>query len=197
MQEVPASRPDYTRMNLSDLPHAAWSLLAIGVKNRHSPLHTPALATVGDNGPEVRTVVLRHSDPDARQISCHTDWRSAKRSQIEIHERVSWLFYDQDLKIQLRVRGKVIVHTDTDLAEQRWRRSTPSSRMCYAADNAPGQIIEAPLPAPSDSDSGWSQFAVLLCDVDAIDWLCLNAFGHQRALLQWHENAWSSTWIAP
>lgn len=193
----PATKPDYAHMNLSELSNIVWSLLSVGVINRHSPFHTPALATIGDNGPEVRTVVLRHSDPEARQISCHTDRRSAKRSQIESHKRVSWLFYNPELKIQLRARGKVTVHTDTDLAEQRWQRSSLSSRMCYATNHTPGQIIEAPLPAPLDSDNGRSQFAVLLCDVDSIDWLYLNAFGHQRALLHWQNNEWASTWLAP
>jgi len=75
-------------MKLSELHDSVWSLLCEGVKSASSPFHTPALATVGEDGPEVRTVVLRSADAERRQISCDTDWRSPKRRQIELDNRV-------------------------------------------------------------------------------------------------------------
>ena len=74
---------DIESVALVDLHDTIWSLLEEGVHNNSSAFHTPALATIGDNGADVRTVVLRHADPAARQICCHTDWRSPKRRQIE------------------------------------------------------------------------------------------------------------------
>lgn len=58
----------YHTATLADLHEIIWSLLAEGVGDASSPFHTPALATVGDDEADVRTVVLRHADQATRQI---------------------------------------------------------------------------------------------------------------------------------
>jgi pyridoxine/pyridoxamine 5'-phosphate oxidase len=57
----------------------AWGLLERGVSDRHSPIHTPTVATIGGDGrPSIRTVVLRDCDLDARMLRFHTDRRAPK-----------------------------------------------------------------------------------------------------------------------
>ena len=104
------SDPAFDTVALSELHSRAWTLLEEGVRSARSPFHTPAMATQGASGPSVRTVVLRHADPEKQQISCHTDWRSAKRREIQKDGRVSWLFYDRDRKLQLRLAGIIVRH---------------------------------------------------------------------------------------
>ena len=105
-QKTNPRNQDYHTARLADLHDIIWSLLEEGVDIAASPFHTPALATVGDDEADVRTVVLRYADAARRQIACHTDWRSPKRSQVETHSRVSWMVYDRTRNVQLRLRGQ-------------------------------------------------------------------------------------------
>lgn len=83
---------EFDATSLDSLPGIIWKLLEEGARKASSPFHTPALASVGEIGPDARTVVLRHADSEARQIICHTDWRSSKRFQIERDPRICWNF---------------------------------------------------------------------------------------------------------
>ena len=192
-----SSQQAFEAITLAKLHDIIWSLLAEGVEDASSPFHTPALATVGDDEPDVRTVVLRHADPAMRQISCHTDWRSPKRSQVENHSRVSWMFYDRGRKLQLRCCGQGVLHKENALAHQRWTSSPPRSRMCYSSPLAPGTSVGSPMEAPKNPESGWQNFTVLTCVVDYMDWLFLRAGGHRRAIFRWHHSRWRGEWVAP
>ena len=188
---------NYHDAELSRLDYIIWSLLAEGVCDAKSPFHTPALATLADTGPQVRTVVLRHADPQMRQIGCHTDWRSSKCREIENDNRVSWLFYDRERKIQLRLAGSVTLNKDDEYALKRWKYSSNSSRKCYASPHAPGTPLDEPPAAAIDPESGWRNFSVLLCSVQVMDWLFLSATGHRRAVLALQHDAWVARWVAP
>ncbi len=189
--------PDYRSASLDDLHDIIWTLLKEGTQDAFSPFHTAALATIADHGPEVRTVVLRHADAGARQVGCHTDWRSPKRVQVENQPRISWMFYDRERKIQLRLRGQAFLNGKNALARDRWERSAPHSRKCYASPLRPGTLVNQPQAAPPDAESGWCNFAVLLCHIDYVDWLFLHAAGHRRANLLWRHNAWKAFWVSP
>jgi hypothetical protein len=184
-------------MQLSELHDSIWSLLGEGVESASSPFHTPALATVGEDGPELRTVVLRSADAERRQISCHTDWRSPKRRQVEQDRRVCWLFYDRDRKVQIRLRGQAVLHNVSEEARKRWDATPPRGRSCYSTLLAPGTPVDEPPEAPTALDVGFDNFAIMLCTVDLIDWLFLQAAGHQRAQLHWREGVWKAGWVAP
>ncbi len=187
----------YSTAPLSALHDIIWSLLTEAVRDASTAFHTPALATVRDGEPDARTVVLRHADPKTRQVSCHTDWRSPKRSQVEAQSRVAWMFYDRARKIQLRLRGQVQVHNENTLTRKRWSSSPRHSRMCYSSPLGPGTPIQKPTEAPPNAENGEQNFTVLTCAVDYMDWLFLHAAGHRRAVLQWHENAWATSWVVP
>ena len=188
---------DYRRATLDDLHDIIWTLLKEGTQDASSAFHTGALATIADHGPDVRTVVLRHADAAARQIGCHTDWRSPKRVQVENQTRVSWMFYDRTRKIQLRLRGQAFLNRENELARDRWAKSAPHSQKCYASPLPPGSLINQPQDAPCDAKSGWRNFAVLLCRVDYVDWLFLHANGHRRANLVWRQGVWEAFWVSP
>lgn len=173
-----------------------WIDLGQGVVRARHPFHTPALASQADSGPDVRTVVLRHVDPSRRRLLCHTDFRSPKVGELQASPDVAWLFYDPGNKTQLRIKGRVQVHHEDELARARWEQSTTRSRQCYHAAYAPGTPGTATLAA-EPLEAGFDNFAVIDCTVTSIDWLYLRSRGHLRARFEWQDITWHSQWIAP
>jgi pyridoxine/pyridoxamine 5'-phosphate oxidase len=177
----------------------AFRLLANAVPDRRSPLHTPTLASLDDAGaPSLRTVVLRGFDVDARSLRFHTDRRSDKARGIARDPRVMMHFYDAALHVQMRVAGQAVLHLDDAVADTAWAASRSSSRMCYAAPDAPSAIVAAPPAAPQDSDIGRPHFAAVVIGFHRLEWLWLAAAGHQRARFIWDEaGKLTADWIAP
>jgi len=184
---------------LEDALAGAFALLARGVADRRSPLHTPTLATRGTDGaPNARTVVLRAFDPGSRRLRLHTDRRSAKATELAADPRVMLHGYDAGAQIQLRIAGRASLHHADALAEDAWAGSRASSRMCYAAAEAPGAAVAAPSPAPRDTEGGRDNFMAVVMTMDSLDWLLLAHEGHRRARFAWDEaGALSASWVAP
>ena len=190
-------------LNLQQIPKLSWKLLREGVNSSRSALHTPCLATTGEHGPSVRTVVLRHWDEEQRMLACHTDIRSAKIREAEADSRASWLFYDPERRLQLRLAGKLSVHVDDDFADACWDETTAMGRACYNTESRPGQHVSRPAVAPgriSDEKQARmarSQFAVIACRFEFLDWLLLSAKGHRRAQFHWRADKLESSWVTP
>lgn len=184
---------------LEDALAGAFALLARGVADRRSPLHTPTLATRGTDGaPNARTVVLRAFDAATRRLRLHTDRRSAKATELAADPRVMLHGYDAGAQIQLRIAGRASLHQTDALAEDAWAGSRASSRMCYSAAEAPGASVAMPPPAPRDTEGGRTNFLAVVIAMDSLDWLLLAHEGHRRARFAWDEaGALSASWIAP
>lgn len=186
----------------------AWACLVRGARRAGQGFHTGQLATVGaDGAPQVRTVVLRAADPEARLVLCHTDLRSAKLAEIAAQPRVAWHFHEPALKLQLRLSGTASRHVDDALAEARWQASSPGSRRCYLTGRAPGSPLaqwDSGLPPgvvgrrPSVAETlpGRVHFAVVSTQVDLIDVLWLSSQGHRRVRFHW-EGGWRGGWVSP
>ncbi len=175
---------DHSEMTYANVLSDIWSSLREGVKHGVHPFHTPVLATAFEQDPDIRTVVLRHADEKQRQLICHTDVRSPKVSMLQRNLHVAWLFYDRETKVQLRLYGEVSVHCADTIAAAHWEKCTQSSRRCYLAPGAPGMVLAEHGERLSDLNDGFDNFAVISCEVSAIDWLFLRASGHLRASIQ-------------
>lgn len=173
-----------------------WIDLAQGAARAAHPFHTPALASLAADGPDLRTVVLRYAELEARQLLCHTDYRSPKVRELREQCNAAWLFYHPMNKIQLRIRGTVTVHHDDELARARWKKATRRSRQCYRTQLAPGTATDAP-GIGEPLAAGFQNFAVIDCTVHSIDWLYLHSQGHLRARFDWQDGQWRSGWVAP
>jgi len=183
---------------LDELIGLAWELLADGVSRRNAPFHTPVLATLAEHGADARTVVLRAADAQSRQLICHTDARSPKVIQLTDNPGVTWVFYDPEQKIQLRLRGPVSLHDNDELATRRWDDSTPSSRQCYANSPHPGARIEQPESVNTlNEPHAYRNFQVICCQVQHLDWLFLSSKQHRRAHFSWRDDGWQAGWLAP
>lgn len=189
--------------DLGAVRHEAFRLLSRGVVDRRSAFHTPGLVTLGQDGfPEARTVVLRGFDPDAGSVTIHTDRRSRKIPEVIANRRVSLLFYDARLKIQVRLKGEAVVHMGDEAARQSWERTPAASRTCYLTARAPGTASAVPLSGLEDSSGsesqGFDNFAVVTVTISSLEWLYLSANGHRRARLSWNGGELEqASWLVP
>lgn len=186
----------------------AWTLLARGAGDRHSPMHTPVVASIAADGrPSTRVMVLRHADPAAATLRFHTDARSPKVA--ELHDRpVSILAYHPGQAVQLRLAGSARVLGDDPLADAAWAASTKFARRCYLATAAPGTLVAEPTsglpeavegrrPDPAELVPARPNFAVVVIGVTGIDWLHLAQTGHRRARLTRAGDSWHGDWLIP
>ena len=194
---------DAGALTLDDIPDAVWRILHDAASRAAHPFHTPCIATIGRYGPMQRTVVLRYVDPARRLGACHTDRRSAKAREVIESPRLSWHFYDRQEKLQLKLHGCAVLHTDDDFADACWERSTARSRVCYHTGNGPGTPVDAPPAAPrpiTDADDeavARSHFAAIACRVDFMEWLYLSGEGHRRAKIEFDGATPTASWVTP
>ena len=181
----------------------AWRLLQRGVKDRHSPCHTPSLCTLDAEGlPAIRTVVLRAADRASRCLRFHTDRRSRKVAELDAQPKVALHAYHSGRKIQLRLTGQAVLHYHDETARAAWEASRSFSRLCYGVEPGPGVAIaeasdwrqgeDGNVEAPS-----FENFCAVILQIETLEWLYLAARGHRRAFYDWRTGALSQTWLVP
>jgi len=195
----PPTPPHYH--DLDTVLAAAWDILADGASNRSAPAHTPTFATMGTEGrPRLRTIVLRGFDAVLMQLHFHTDQRSTKITELQANPQAGLHIYDPDRKVQLQVSGRARLHRDDVVSATAWAQSQPMSRMTYQVTEPPGSVIDDPLRAiqdPAVNDGGLENFMVVVLQIEALEWLFLDARGHRRARFTRDGEAWSGTWLVP
>jgi hypothetical protein len=165
------------------LNHQVWMLLSRVCGERDNPMRFGVLATVAENdSPTARTVVLRRVDTARRELWFHTDRRSPKVREIARDGRVSWLLYEPQAKVQLRLSGTAFVHTEGVDADALWRDVPPPVRTTYQSPLSPGTAIPTTHQNVPDAggEAGREHFAAVCVRVDAIDYLQLRPEGHRR-----------------
>lgn len=193
---------------LEDILQDCWHLLIRGAVSAKHAFHCPSIATIHDDFPEIRTVVLRKVLQEERMLIFHTDSRSPKINQIKDNNRISWLFYDPKSRIQLRIKTVATIHHNDELSLQRWKDSSLESRKCYLVQPAPSTFVEFPsdgLPENFDFSSlteeiiavNSENFSVVKNLVVEIDWLFLNHDGHRRAKFIFDEQKVQKFWVIP
>ena len=186
----------------------AQRILAAGAADRHCAAHSPAVASVGSDGaPDQRVMVLRQCDWRARTLRFHTDARSPKVHDLSAAP-VSVLAYEPDEKTQLRISGLARIESDSAAADEAWRESTNFARRCYMADPPPSTSVDAPTsglppsvegrePSEAELADARAHFALLLVEMQRIDWLYLDRQGHRRARYDWSGEQWGGQWLVP
>ncbi len=153
------------------------------------------------DGKEVvsRVMVLREFNLANKMMRFHTDHRAAKIKHFTKNNNVSVIGYDPDLKIQIKLQGKIRVHYDDEVTESAWKESNGRSKKCYSIkDGSTKEILE-----PSEYDikdfeveDGYENFAVLIFNFNSLEFLYLKSSGHRRAIHRWG-NDLKSTWLVP
>jgi hypothetical protein len=152
-------------------------------------------------------VVLRRVDMDTKKLYFHTDMRKDLVRDVLATGAMSWLGYDKQLRSQVRVFGKTIVHHKDALALEHWQKTTHFSRRCYLQPDAPGSLsdgtgYEEDLSGFSytqeESEAGFDHFAVVETQADWLDWYFTHNRGNRRARFNYVEgNLVGSSWLHP
>ncbi len=187
---------EFYENNLENIEIKIWELLTQSASSANSPFHQGVFASINDNFPEQRTVILRNVNRSAKTISFNTDIRSLKIEQLKINNLVSWLFYDKILKVQLRIYAKAIIHIDNITSETAWEKSRLSSKLCYTTQQKPGSFIDEPEfievnqtdVEPELLKFAHNNFAVIETKISAIDFVFLNRKGNKRAYFDYESN---------
>lgn len=186
-----------------------WKHLDLGAIDRNHPFHTPVFATISENIPHPRIVVLRRFwRKNPRGLAFHTHHSSAKVVEIKENPHISWLFYHPQERFQLRISGIATIHSNDELADEQWDATGLFSRRCYIGE-APSQPSEKPTtglpedlinrqPTKEESEQGRQNFVVISSTIDSIDCMELDVKGHRRSLFIWNEKGELETkWLTP
>ena len=169
---------------------AAWDRMAEGAA-RGGDHGAVSLATLGAEGPEVRTVVLRRADRDAAEVEVNTDSRSAKVAALAADPRAALMLWDAGMRLQVRARLRCRVLVGE---AARWNALSDDARWNYGAEPSPGTAIEAP--------DAWRRpkaregFAAIVGQVEEIDTVLLDPAGHRRALFR-AADGFAGRWLSP
>jgi len=200
------NRIDYTTYHLPELEQDCWDRLETGANKSRNAFHTPCVATLHQDEVSLRTVVLRKTLPTERELRFHTDIRSPKWQELSQNPSISALFYDAVDRIQLRVKGKAVLHHTNEITADSWQKTSLSSRKCYLTLFSPSSFTEESTSGLTDdiehenftvaeSESGYSNFGIVSIHVQSIDWLWLNHAGHRRAFFDYEKGV--NSWMIP
>ncbi|MBE3638457.1 PNPOx family protein [Mangrovicoccus algicola] len=178
--------------DLARLWDTAWGLLEAALSDRAAPARLPVLATAGlEGGASARVVVLRGADRAARRLEIHADAASLKAAELARDPAATLLVWDPARQMQLRLQVRVgLLAGDPG----RWQAVPELARAAYGGTPPPG----TPLADPADwhADPVITRHLALICDLQALEILHLEAQPHRRALFR-AETGWQGGWIAP
>jgi pyridoxamine 5'-phosphate oxidase len=210
MEQANASAADWTTIDLAALGELIWSQLSQGASILESPWRSAVLTTF-TAVPEdyaTRLVILRQVNRADRTLTCYSDYRTPKVRHLCSNGNVQWLFYDPAANVQIRARGQARIHHQDDVARAAWSKTPPSNKINYCAVAAPGtELVEPGNGPPLDwaeqgsadekVEIGFSNFAVLVAEIDAFDWLRVQPTGNRRARFKWDGLSYKANWLVP
>lgn len=190
-----------------DILKKVWKHLDLGVLESRHPFHTPVFGTVSEGIPETRIVVLRRFWRKPPRLAFHAHAGSPKIEQIRANPSAAWLFYHPAENFQVRMKGKALVHTDDELADEQWMSTSLFARRCYIGE-APGKSSKKPThgmpkeiekrePTAEESRTGRPNFAVISTSVETVDVMELDVRGHRRSLFVFKDGDLEMKWLTP
>ncbi len=184
-----------------DPPSEIWKKLIHelnrGFSESDHPFRFVNLGTLGEKGPEVRTVVLREFEK-VLDFYVFTDFRSDKVIEVRANPSVTLHFYHPEKRVQIRVRAKAEIHHQDLVTDVFWGRLREDSRLAYNSVLAPGTEISTP-----DEGFNWSEeiddrfFSVLRFIPHSFEVLQLNGLKHLKILFTKKEENWVGMWLVP
>ena len=183
--------------------------LTEGVKDRKHGFHTQVFSNLyQDSSIESRIVVMRKFDSEKMIINFHTDFRSPKVNSLNKFNNSLFVFYDQELKIQLRIKTISKINNQNEITKQRWDETKLLSRKCYLTSKDPSSVTTIPQdgipehltgrePEFKESEKGYPNFTVVENKIYEIDWLFLEISGHRRLKIELNNSDTAFQWIIP
>lgn len=158
--------------SLDEIHESIWRLIMTGCEDASSDAHWPMLATtdaVNDPTnaiPNVRTMVLRAASRSEAWLQCHTEYSSAKITELKVQSIAMLAFYDRSSRIQIRIKAEVSIHNQDEKAVNQWRILSLRQRQDYISEDS---------------------FTLLQLSIQTIDWLRLSGPQHQRAQFDYRQ----------
>ena len=138
--------------SLDTMLEKAFFTISNGVDDSKSYFHTPTVCTFEGQDISARTVVLRDFNEEERVLRFHTDQRSPKISQIKENNTATVHAYDQEEKIQIRLKGRIETHHQDLITENAWKNTREMSKECYSVKDSPSKKIDNPVEFDIDKN---------------------------------------------
>ncbi len=187
---------------MSEAPHDldaflddAWQLLGRGTVDSKSAANRPALATVGAEGPEARTVVLRAAHRAAGTLDVHSHRLAGKVAELRADPRGALHVWDAKRSVQMRLAGLATVHVEDAEARAAFDALPEHGRTIYAVTPKPASEVAAPSVPEFDADP-WPGFALIRLTLERIELLHLGRERHSRAVYE-RSAGWAGRWLVP
>ena len=169
----------------------AWALMIRGTRDEKHAARTPTLATMSDDGPQQRTLIMRKVDRETASITLYTDAATPKVQELKTDPRASLHIWDGKSQIQLRLSVAVTMAPGDPAL---WAQMPYGAREVYGVDPAPGTPIEAPEGFTREPDE--TKFLRLSLDVQKLELVALGLPIHRRAVFH-RADGWAGQWLAP
>lgn len=171
--------------------------ILLASKQPSHPFRFMSLATVRQQSPDVRYVVLR-SVGDRHQLVFFSDYRTEKIAHISENPNVSVLLYHPQKMVQVRIKATAAIHRNSELALYYWNSVAQEARKAYNSSISPGTPLSQPEEAHSWPEvMGSDDFVVVEVVPSQLDVLQLNGLSHLRARFLREEDNWDMQWVAP
>jgi len=199
----------FSKENTNEIFEDIKKNLAKGVKDRKHTFHTPIFSNINnENTVESRVVVLRQFDSHNMVLNFHTDVRSPKVNNLKKKSHSLFVFYDHELKLQLRIKTVSTINNQNKITKEMWEKTKLSSRKCYLTEKAPSSFTNLPEdgideslegkdPTLMESEKGYKNFTVIENQILQIDWLYLASNGHRRLKVILKEKIPFFEWLIP
>ena len=170
-----------------------WTCLEEGAAEAQAAARFLPLASVGEDGGEVRIVRLRAVDEREGTLTVYTDLASAKVGELQRNPRASLVIWDAARNFQVRLRVTVQVQSGADV-ERFWPEMTGDAQRAYGGMPPPGTAIDD--PKTHSRIPQIERLAVLTMKIEEIDTVSLEEPCHHRALFR-RVDAFKGQWLAP
>ncbi|MEO1796104.1 MAG: pyridoxamine 5'-phosphate oxidase family protein [Pseudomonadota bacterium] len=169
----------------------AWDLLIRGANDPKHPARTPTFATMSDDGPQARTLILREVDRAAGTATLFTDSATAKVRELSSEPRAALHIWDKGSQLQLRLSVRVEMSKGEP---EIWARMPEGAREVYGVEPAPGTPIDG--PEAFDRTPNAEKFLRLTLHISRLELVALGLPIHRRAEFLRSDN-WAGRWLAP
>ena len=184
---------------LTETLDAANKILTTAVDDARTLFHTPVVSSYNGKTISSRVMVLREFNLENRKMRFHTDQRATKINEFSSISSATVIGYDPNLKIQIKLQGTVTTHHDNEVTKDAWDESTSRSKKCYSVKGGSSKAIDDPANydiKEFNVEDGYQNFAVLVFNFDALEFLFLKSTGHRRAIHKWKKDL-KSSWLVP
>ncbi|WP_158858774.1 pyridoxamine 5'-phosphate oxidase family protein [Lunatibacter salilacus] len=182
---------------LSEVLKIVLDALKSAAKDTGHPFRFMSLATIHQQVPDIRYVVLRAMDAEGC-LYFFTDYRTQKIGHIRANPDVALLFYDSEKGVQIRMQGTALVHRNNAVAEKFWMTVEGEAQKAYNPVLTPGTLISHPVEAYNwPENMGNSNFSVVQIVPSEFNVLQLDGMNHIRAKYVRNDDKWKMDWIAP